>query len=329
MTERVSPQPVVPAYREALAAALRTVEAAVTQPIGLAYDVRTLRQALRTTGADEEEADPLRGWRVPPAQGLEAAVLARRALGLLQEWGALDGGLAERVRKVLDRAEARLGADLRRPLAQRVRGLYVIIDPAQCRGRNPLDIAESALRGGAHVLQWRDKQTEKGTQLQTLAQVRTLCTRYNALLIVNDHADLAVAAEADGLHIGQLDLPLPHARQVLRPGHLIGRSHALLEEALASQAQGADYIAVGTIFGTTSKAPERTRYAGLETLRKVKQAVQAPVVAIGGITASHVAQVIEAGADAVAVLSAVCGADDPEKATRDLVEAIRRAQASP
>lgn len=322
--ELVNPQPIFPHYRGALIAALRTVEAAITQPIGLAYDVRSLRHSLQTP--EEEESDPLRGWRVSPAQGLEALVAARRFLSLLHGWGGIESAWVERARKVLDRAEARLGADLRHPLSRRVQGLYVIVDPAQCRGRNPLQVAEAALRGGARVLQWRDKQTEKGTQLQTLSQVRALCARYDALLIVNDHADLALAAEADGLHIGQLDLPLPSARQVLRPGQIIGRSHALLEEALVSQAQGADYIAVGTIFGTTSKAPERTRYAGVETLRKVKQAVQAPVVAIGGINAANLGEVISAGADAVAVLSAVCGADDPEGAARELVEAMRRAR---
>ncbi|GBD10689.1 Thiamine-phosphate synthase [bacterium HR23] len=322
--ELVSPQPIFPDYRTALGALLRTVEAAITQPIGLAYDVRSLRHTLQ--GEEEEERDPLRGWRVSPAQGLEAVASAMRVLALLEAWGGIDAGLAERARKVLGRAEARLGADLRRPIAQRVRGLYVIVDPAQCRGRDPLQVAEGALKGGAQVLQWRDKQAEKGTQLQALTTLREMCTRYGALLVVNDHADLALAAEADGLHIGQLDLPLPQARQVLRPQQIIGRSHALLEEALASQAQGADYIAVGAIFGTTSKAPERTRHAGLETLRKVKQAVQAPVVAIGGITAANVAQVVSAGADAVAVLSAVCGAEDPERATRELVEAVRTAR---
>ncbi|MFN3974175.1 MAG: thiamine phosphate synthase [Dehalococcoidia bacterium] len=323
--ELVSPHPIFPHYRDALGAFLRTVEAAVTQPIGLAYDVRSLRHSLQPPQA-EEESDPLRGWRVSPSQGLEALAAAWRTLSLLQAWGGVESAWAERARKVLARAEARLGADLRRPLAQRVQGLYVIVDPAQCRGRDALQIAEAALKGGAKVLQWRDKQTEKGNQLQALAQVRTLCARYEALLIINDHADLALAAEADGLHIGQLDLPLTAARQVLRPGQIIGRSHALLEEALASHAQGADYIAVGTIFGTASKAPERTRYAGLETLRKVKQAVQAPVVAIGGINAANVGEVVSAGADAVAVLSAVCGADNPEGAARELVEAIRRAR---
>jgi thiamine-phosphate pyrophosphorylase len=320
----VGPQPLLPQYRSALLAALRTVEAAITQPIGLAYDVRSLRRPLQA--AEDEEEDPLRGWRASPAEGVEALTAALRLLDLLHRWSGVDAAWAERARKVLARAEARLGADLRRPLVQRVEGLYVIVDPAQCGGRDPLTIAEAALRGGARVLQWRDKQTEKGLQARTLARVREMCSHYGALFIVNDHPDLAVAAQADGVHLGQLDLPIPDARRVLRPDQVLGRSHATLEEALASEAQGVDYIAVGAIFPTTSKAPERTRPAGLETLRRVKGAVQAPVVAIGGITPSNVGEVVAAGADAVAVLGAVCGAADPEGAARDLVEAIRRAR---
>ena len=144
-----------------------------------------------------------------------------------------------------------------------------------------------------------------------------------ALFIINDHADLAVACNAHGLHLGQHDLPIKEARAVLHPHQIIGSSNALLEEALESEREGADYAAVGAIFPTSSK--ERTRPAGLSTLRRVKERVSVPVVAIGGIHKDNVAQVVEAGADAVCVITAVVGTPDPEEAVRHLISVMSTA----
>ena len=205
----------------------------------------------------------------------------------------------------------------------RISGLYVIIDPQQTRGRDPVEVARQALRGGARILQWRDKTRDKGEQLPQARAIRELCREYDALFIVNDHVDLALACAADGVHLGQKDLPVETVRSWTPAGFLIGVSTNNAEEARQAEKDGAGYVAIGSIFPTGSK--ETTRPASLERLREVKQAVDIPIVAIGGINEKNIAQVLEAGADAVAVISAVCGAEDVEEAARRLVAEFGRA----
>ena len=197
-----------------------------------------------------------------------------------------------------------------------VRGLYVIIDPQQTRGRDPIEVARLALAGGARIIQWRDKTHDKGEQLPNAQAVRDLCRETGALFFVNDHVDLALAISADGAHLGQKDLPLPLVRPWLPEGFLIGVSCNTVEEARRAEREGADYVAVGAVFPTTGK--DVTRAASPERLREVKAAVRVPVVAIGGIDEGNVGEVVAAGADAVAVISAVCLADDVEAAARRL-----------
>ena len=135
-------------------------------------------------------------------------------------------------------------------------------------------LSRSALQGGAQVIQLRDKLHDKGDVLPVARAIRDLCDRQNAILIINDHADLAVACNAHGLHLGRHDLPVGEARAILHPHQIIGTSSALLEEALESEEQGADYLAVGAIFPTDTK--EKTRPAGLETLERGQAARLAP-----------------------------------------------------
>lgn len=214
----------------------------------------------------------------------------------------------------------------RRSVAQKIAGLYVIIDPASINGRDPCNVAEAALRGGATSIQLRDKIHDKGEQLAIARSFKALCESYNALFIVNDHADLAVASASHGLHLGQHDLPANEARLILRPDQIIGTSNALLEEAKES-AHIADYIAVGAIYPSFSK--KRTRPAGLTTLRKVREHVSTvPIVAIGGITLNNVDEVLKAGADGICVISAVCQADNPERAARIFTQRIAALQSS-
>jgi len=193
-----------------------------------------------------------------------------------------------------------------------VSGLYVIVDPQFCKGRHAVLVAEQALRGGASVIQWRDKRRDKGDQLAEVEALRQLCERYVALLIVNDHVDLAIAANAGGVHIGQHDLPVGAVRKMAPPGFVVGCSTNNPDEARQAQSDGADYVAVGRVFASITK-PD-TRDASPETLGAVKSAVSIPVVAIGGITVDNVDQVIAAGADSAAVITAVCDADDIEEA---------------
>lgn len=209
---------------------------------------------------------------------------------------------------------------IRKGIAQKVNGLYVIVDAQVAQGRDLVELTQAVLRGGAQVIQFRDKIHDKGDVLPVARRIRELCDQNNALLIVNDHADLAVACDAHGLHLGQHDLPIEEARAILRPHQIIGKSNALLGEALESERQGADYLAVGAIFPTDTK--EKTRPAGLETLEQVKARVSVPVVAIGGINKDNVIQVMQAGADASCVISAVIGDPDPEEAARRLVESM-------
>jgi thiamine-phosphate pyrophosphorylase len=198
-----------------------------------------------------------------------------------------------------------------------IRGLYVIVDPEQTRGRDPVEVARQALEGGASIIQWRDKSRDKGEQLPQSRAVRDLCRRHGALLIVNDHADLALAAGADGVHLGQKDLPPVAMRAFVPPDFIVGVSTNNVEEARRAQADGASYVAVGALFPTASKAV--TRPASPQRLREVKQAVSVPVVGIGGINENNIDQVLAAGADAVAVISAVIAADDVREAASRLV----------
>lgn len=201
-----------------------------------------------------------------------------------------------------------------------ISGLYVIIDPDACAGRDPLDVARLALEGGAAMIQWRDKRREKGVQLAEASALAELCHEHDALYIVNDHVDLALGVAADGVHVGQGDLPVDVVRRLVPSSFVVGASTNSVDEARAAEKAGATYIAIGSLYPTTSKEPERTRAATPELLREVKAAVGVPVVGIGGIDASNIAEVVAAGADAIAVISAVCGADDPLAATRELVE---------
>lgn len=195
-----------------------------------------------------------------------------------------------------------------------IHGLYVIIDPQMCNGRNPLEIAEAALRGGANVLQLRDKVSDDGDLINMSKDMLGLCEQHKACFIVNDRIGLTSISRNCGLHLGQHDLPISHARDLVGNEKIIGRSNALLEEAIESERQGADYVAVGTIFPTESKS--NTRYAGISVLKEVKEAVSVPVVAIGGIDSTNAKHVIQSGADAVAVLGFVCSAEDPTEKAR-------------
>ncbi len=201
-------------------------------------------------------------------------------------------------------------------MKDKLRGLYVIIDPAVARGRDELELARQALEGGARLIQLRDKRREKGLQLPVAQALRRLCAQQGALFIVNDHVDLALAAEADGVHLGPKDLPVAIVRRLAPRGMIVGCSTNNAQEARNAEAEGADYISVGRLFPTGSK--EDTRPASLDTLRAVVAAVNVPVCAIGGINESNIDEVLAAGADMVAVIGAVVAAADAREAARRL-----------
>jgi thiamine-phosphate pyrophosphorylase len=161
----------------------------------------------------------------------------------------------------------------------------------------------------------------KKNDLVTLAlRVREICNEYQVLFIVDDYLDVALASDADGLHIGGDDIPLPAARRLLRQSQLLGFSVSTVDEARRAQSEGADYLGVGAIFPTSSK--DGVPVIGPDRLREIKDAVDIPLVAIGGITAENVADVIAAGAAAAAVISALAAAASPEEAAREIVKKI-------
>ncbi|PKB61083.1 MAG: thiamine-phosphate diphosphorylase [SAR202 cluster bacterium Casp-Chloro-G4] len=210
-------------------------------------------------------------------------------------------------------------------MASKVRGLYIIVDPEATGGRDVVEIAAAALKGGVSVLQLRDKSRDKGEVVPIARELRDLCDKHDALFIMNDDADVAQAVEAHGLHVGQTDLPVGEARKSLALHQIVGRSNNGMEQAMDSQQQGADYLAVGAVYSTATMGKSGRTAVGPETIRKVKEMVDHPIVAIGGINESNIADVARAGADCICVVSAVTFADDPEAAAAKLIEIINSA----
>ncbi|UCB42433.1 MAG: thiamine phosphate synthase [Dehalococcoidales bacterium] len=206
---------------------------------------------------------------------------------------------------------------LRQDKTERICGLYVIVDTTSLAGRGHVEVARQAISGGASIIQLRDKTTPKSELLSLARELVALCRTNNVLFIMNDYLDLAIAANVDGLHIGQGDLPCAEARKLLPIDMILGCSATSVEKAVAAEADGADYIAVGSMYPTPSK--ETAVVVGTEVLSQVKQTTSRPLVAIGGITRDNATEVIAAGADAVAVIRAVVGAEFPGEAARQIV----------
>lgn len=208
-------------------------------------------------------------------------------------------------------------------LARRL-GLIVVTDPGTA-GRPLAEVVRAALRGGAPAVQLRLKDGP-AREMVALARVLLAETRAaGALLFVNDRVDVALAAGADGAHMGEDDLPVEAARRIVPPGFLLGRSTDTVEAALQAQADGADYVGVGPVYATGSKA-DAGEPVGTGRIAAVAAAVRIPVVGIGGCAAENAAAVARAGAAGVAVISAVMRAPDPEAAARALLAAVEGAR---
>ncbi len=191
--------------------------------------------------------------------------------------------------------------------------LYVLITADLCAG-DWLEVAAAALKGGADCLQLREKGLDDGELLRRATALADLCHRHDALFIMNDRPDIAILAGADGVHVGQEDLPVSAVRRVLGPDRIIGKSTHTLAQALAAAEQGPDYIAVGPMFQSPTKPQDHI--AGPQTLREVAEQVSIPLVAIGGITPQNAPEIFAAGARAVAVCQAVIAQPEPEAAAR-------------
>ena len=198
--------------------------------------------------------------------------------------------------------------------------LYVIVDRSVLVSRDPVQVAEAAIRGGADCIQWRDKTASDREFLSVAKRLRELTRSLKIPFIVNDRVAVALLVRADGVHVGHEDLSVQEVRALVGPEIRIGRSTHSLREAKEAEAAGADYIGVGPIFSTPTK-PDYPA-VGLELIRQIKPAIRIPWVAIGGIDLNNLALVLSAGASRVAVVRAVAGASDPEMAARNFKTTI-------
>jgi thiamine-phosphate pyrophosphorylase len=203
--------------------------------------------------------------------------------------------------------------------------LYLVTDRGLARGRSTLEIVKAAVQGGVTCVQLREK---KCSTLEFIEQARTVKDFLKARgvpLVINDRVDVALAVEADGVHLGQTDMPLAIAKKILGGSMFIGISAESLEDALEAEKGGADYLGVSPIYGTPTKT-DTAAALGLEGLREIKKAVNIPLVGIGGLNPGNAPEVIRNGADGVAVVSAIVAADDPGQAAAELKRIIDEAK---
>lgn len=208
--------------------------------------------------------------------------------------------------------------------------VYLVTGESLSAGRTTPEIVGAAIEGGVDVVQLREKGRSVRERYETGRTVRELTRDAGVTFVVNDRVDLAAVLDADGVHLGGDDLPVRAARRLLGEEAVIGRSVSTVAEAETAEAEGADYLGVGTVYRTDSKddIPEDEHGVGPERVREIAEAVDIPFVGIGGITADNAAEVAKSGADGVAVITAITQAEDPSAATATLGEAVERGKQS-
>ena len=200
--------------------------------------------------------------------------------------------------------------------------LYAVTDRAWTGPMTLLQQAEAALQGGVTCLQLREKHLEDDAFLAEAREMAALCKRYRVPFIVNDRVDIALACGADGVHVGQDDMEVSAVRRMAGDKLMVGVSAHTVEEAVRAARGGADYLGLGAVFSTSTKADAGAM--SRDTLKAICQAVDLPKVAIGGISAKNILELSGSGVDGVAVVSAIFGAPDPRRAAQDLAELSRR-----
>jgi len=203
-----------------------------------------------------------------------------------------------------------------------VRGVYLVTDRGLCRNRPLQDVVLQAVQGGAAYVQLREKDLSTRGFVEEAISIKKLLAPYHVPLIINDRIDVALASGADGIHIGQEDMPYATARKLMGEKAIIGLSVETWEDVEAAEKLAVDYIGVSPVFATPTKTDTKEPW-GLEGLKKIKSVSRHPLVAIGGINQMNARAVVSAGADCLAVVSAICAADDPEAATRKILELIQ------
>jgi len=202
---------------------------------------------------------------------------------------------------------------------------YIVTNADIVPGRDHIAGAREALAGGADVIQFREKKMDTGEMIRVCAIIQDLCRQHGAAFVVNDRVDVALAMDADGVHVGQKDMPATLARRLIGPHKILGVSAGDVEMAQKAEADGADYVGTGMIFPAGVKKDIGV-IRGVAALREISRAVRIPVVAIGGIDHGNAASCIDAGAAGCAVITAVIGAPDVRRATSDLAQIIRDAK---
>ncbi|MFZ3064988.1 MAG: thiamine phosphate synthase [Nitrospirota bacterium] len=199
-------------------------------------------------------------------------------------------------------------------------GLYLITDQYIVKGLSHVQIAEKALLGGVKFIQYREKQLSKRESYKIALQLREITREYSAVLIINDDIDIALAVDADGVHLGQEDLPVQTARKMLGENKIIGLSTHSLKEAEEAQGSGADYIAIGPIF--RSKTKDVREPLGADIIKEIRKISRLPLIAIGGINENNIEDIMKAGADSAAVISAIITKEDITGAVKEFIRKI-------
>ncbi len=203
--------------------------------------------------------------------------------------------------------------------------VYAITDAQLSRGRSHLEVIAAAIRGGATIVQYREKSASTRQMIDDALVLRDLCRANGVPFLVNDRVDVALAVDADGVHVGQDDMPASLARKLIGREKILGVSAENEEQARAAIADGADYVGAGAVFATATKA-DANQPIEIAGLLKIARMCTIPMVGIGGIHSSNAASVIRAGAAGVAVVSAIVSADDVERAARELSQVVEKAQ---
>jgi thiamine-phosphate pyrophosphorylase len=205
--------------------------------------------------------------------------------------------------------------------------LYLITEESLSAGRKSLEVVREAAAAGIDVIQLREKNLSLREKFQLGEQIKKICDRSGIDLIVNDRLDLAQALDADGVHLGQSDLPLQAARRILGPDKIIGLSAWRNQEITAAEAEGADYLGVGAIFKTKSKHLNSDKNGiGLQRLAEIRQRTNLPLIAIGGLNKNNAPQVIKNGADCISVITALTRAERIENETREFKQIIKKSK---
>lgn len=285
-------------------------------------ELRAFRDTLGDVGTDLSH--PQEEERAGIQQLLQANLCRiEEALRVLEEYGKLYhpemGAAFKQMRYRIYTLESNLLGYQRQQKLLRSH-LYLVTSESE----NLFAVVEAALQGGLTLVQYRDKDADDDVRVEAAQKLRQLCRRYEALFIVNDRVDLALAVDADGVHLGQQDLPIAMARQLLGPHRIIGRSTTNPDEMRRAIAEGADYIGVGPVYETPTKIGKAA--AGLEYVRYAAQNASVPWFAIGGIDPTNLNDVLSAGAERIAAVRAIMEAEQPTLVTQYFLSQLSRLQ---